>query len=504
MGIPSFSKRLLKSNRSISKKPDVIDNLYIDYNGMIHPSSHKVVQEIIESGKKYTSTEVTDRIITMCIKDLKNLIDFVKPTKSTFVAIDGVAPFAKLNQQRLRRFKSYSETTKIFDSCSITPGTPFMKKLQKALLALKISNVTFSFSDVPSEGEHKIMNRIRQELSENKQSIQPTRCVMGLDADLIMLTIALRLENLYILREEQDEQLIKTFGNWNYLSVEYITNIITKDIEERTNRTYTPEQFDCVIADYILICFFGGNDFLPHLPSCIIGCGGLDYFINSYFEYLKNGNDFLTKNSRINFNNLAKFLRKMLQVESKMAKNNINTLQKRCSDIKDIIGYKEPSWESRHYSHYFHLENLTKYGQMTMINDKDIFSITKEYIKTLEWVLVYYYGKCVDYRHYYQEHATPTIKAILFQLETLQNTVFESRPFCTEYEQLMCVLPPSSIKLVPLKYRKLMTSSDSQLAMYYPKKISFDTSYCSEEWQYKSVFLPVDFQEIIDKMAELI
>ena len=70
-------------------------------------------------------------------------------TKVFFMAVDGVAPRAKMNQQRSRRFRSAREaadnekkakqkgedlpTEKKFDSNVITPGTGFMVRLDRQL-----------------------------------------------------------------------------------------------------------------------------------------------------------------------------------------------------------------------------------------------------------------------------------------------------------------------------------------------------------------------------------
>ena len=74
------------------------------------------------------------------------------------MAVDGVAPRAKMNQQRGRRFRSAKEAEinekkardrgeKLpdevrFDSNSITPGTPFMVRLQEQLKYFVANKVT--------------------------------------------------------------------------------------------------------------------------------------------------------------------------------------------------------------------------------------------------------------------------------------------------------------------------------------------------------------------------
>lgn len=82
----------------------------------------------------------------------------IKPRKLFFMAIDGVAPRAKMNQQRGRRFRSAKDAEVLeekakkkgevlsnearFDSNCITPGTEFMARLNEALkyfIKLKIS-----------------------------------------------------------------------------------------------------------------------------------------------------------------------------------------------------------------------------------------------------------------------------------------------------------------------------------------------------------------------------
>ncbi len=80
---------------------------------------------------------------------MAQLFHAIKPTKLFFMAIDGPAPRAKMNQQRGRRFRSALSAQQAvaqaikegkempkepaFDSNTITPGTDFMDRLTKHL-----------------------------------------------------------------------------------------------------------------------------------------------------------------------------------------------------------------------------------------------------------------------------------------------------------------------------------------------------------------------------------
>ena len=93
------------------------------------------------------------------------------------IAFDGVAPVAKLEQQRTRRHKSIMEKKimeKIegkkarWNKTAITPGTHFMAKLNsfikgyfKSAKKFGVENIIVSGSDERGEGEHKLFQYIR-------------------------------------------------------------------------------------------------------------------------------------------------------------------------------------------------------------------------------------------------------------------------------------------------------------------------------------------------------
>ena len=116
--------------------------------------------------------------------------------------------------------------------------------------------------------------------------------VHGLDADLIMLALATHEPHFCILRElvlDKRKQkakeeagdkgptpfcLCKIWVLREYLHKEFVT----------ADWNMVPGGYDLekVIDDFVFMCFFVGNDFLPHLPAIEIRDGAIDMLIYAY------------------------------------------------------------------------------------------------------------------------------------------------------------------------------------------------------------------------------
>jgi 5'-3' exonuclease len=180
------------------------------------------------------------------------------------MAVDGVVPMAKIRQQRVRRFKSAWLRSQQadgggWDSNAITPGTAFMDRLTTVLEGLcREQGRGWIVSGVrePGEGEHKVMNWIRQVVGEKK--IQGPFLVYGLDADLILLSLLTMNQcqtQIFLLREKQEfgRNEVNKEGEQEY------TFMVLEEFQRRLGLSNLDD-----ILNYIGLMTLMGNDFLPH------------------------------------------------------------------------------------------------------------------------------------------------------------------------------------------------------------------------------------------------
>jgi len=319
MGIPRFyrwlSERYPLINEHITAEqiPE-FDNLYLDMNGIIHNCSHNNTGGLCVKEERDVFVEAFNYIA--------RLFHIIRPKKMLYMAIDGCAPRAKMNQQRSRRFRAANDaregrekaeqmgetiTGTQFDSNCITPGTEFMARLTEHLqffVCKKMQDdplwqgvtVVLSGADVPGEGEHKIMDYIRSAKAQPNYDPNLRHCLYGLDADLIMLSLASHEPHFALLREEVvfgrqqtqsvEQRMFMQKDRFQLLHISLVREYLDLEFAQPADRPsgYSLER---IIDDFLLFCVLVGNDFLPHLPFAEIGEGGLDDFFSTYKYHVR-------------------------------------------------------------------------------------------------------------------------------------------------------------------------------------------------------------------------
>ncbi|KAL8667788.1 MAG: hypothetical protein Q9202_000252 [Teloschistes flavicans] len=349
MGVPKFFRWMSERYPAISQliaenRIPEFDCLYLDMNGIIHNCTHSD-----SDSPTFRMTE--DKMFIQIFNYIEHLFGKIRPKQLFFMAIDGVAPRAKMNQQRARRFrtardaeaakeKAISQGAQMpaedaFDSNCITPGTEFMAKLTRQLkyfISKKISEdadwqgveIVLSGHEVPGEGEHKIMEYIR--LAKAQSDYDPNRrhCLYGLDADLIMLGLLSHDPHFCLLREEvtfgrQREKKSKELEHQNFYLMHLcvVREYLELEFQELHDVSSLGFPFDMerVIDDFILMAFFVGNDFLPNLPNLHINEGALALMFKVYKSVLPKAGGYINERGVINLERLALLLEELSDVE---------------------------------------------------------------------------------------------------------------------------------------------------------------------------------------------
>ncbi|PRQ56298.1 putative 5-3 exonuclease, 5'-3' exoribonuclease [Rosa chinensis] len=590
MGVPSFFRWLVNKYPKVVVKaieaggdqfldaslpnPNGIefDNLFLDMNGIIHPCFHP--EEDDDDGYGLAPPRTYEDVFNNIFEYIDRLFNIVRPRKLLYIAIDGVAPRAKMNQQRARRFKSamdknlavgeaegeklrqqfekegkkilLEQESEVSDSNIITPGTDFMYKLSKALhsyINLRLSQdsgwrdikVILSDANVPGEGEHKVMSFIRHQRTVPSYDPNTRHCLHGLDADLIMLSLATHEVHFSILRE--------------FLHVWILREYLELDMQIND----PPENFkfdlERIIDDFIFICFFAGNDFLPHMPTLEIHEGAIDLLMTVYKKEFKNIGGYLVdmiqvhdkKLGYIKLSRVEKFVLLIGAFEEKIFKKRSDIRERKLRRLcynndsieEDIdAGSSNFNFEAIEGSAVVSADNVSsseiventkefKQKLKASIRRKsDLFrngkittdkvrlgatgfkeryykckfsaespgeieskrkEVVKSYTEGLLWVLLYYFSGPPSWKWFYPFHYGP-FASDMKGLAQVKPQFQKGSPF-KPIDTLMAVLPPRSAHALPKDYRTLMTEECSTIIDFYPSDFEIDMDGKRFTWQ---------------------
>ncbi|CAN1130832.1 5'-3' exoribonuclease 3 [Linum perenne] len=623
MGIPSFYRWLadryplsvvdvveetptLENDRPVSVDVSLpnpngyeYDNLYLDMNGIIHPCFHP---EGLPPPKDY------DEVFQAMFMYIDRIFSIVRPRKLLYLAVDGVAPRAKMNQQRSRRFRAakdmedqaatkkaeglesgvnehgLTEQGNKLDSNIITPGTEFMELLSSALryyIHLRMNEepgwkgikVILSDASVPGEGEHKIISYIR--LQRNLPGFNPNtrHCLYGLDADLIMLALATHEIHFSVLREEvhnkhkvskdDDSGIVSTNSalfldqsahhishlRFQFLNIWVLREYLAYDL--RIPDSESKADLERVIDDFVFMCLFVGNDFLPHIPSLSISEGAIDLLMMLYRKEFVSMGGYLTDSYKINLARVEHFIqavgsyesvifRKRMQKEKVWERrNNSGSHRTRAVQHLDELGKdssmsgaaslaKEPQdssqvgrgvvalrsadgsminptaeadsvklgedgWRERYYLHKFQLNSENECERVQR-------ELVIKYVEGLSWVMHYYYEGVCSWQWFYPYHYAP-FASDFHDFGNLKIKFKLGKPF-KPFDQLMGVLPVASAHALPLAYGKLM-KDDSPIADLYPTNFEIDMDGKRFSWQGLCKLPFIDEARLLSEIAKV-
>ena len=478
MGIPSYFAHVLKKYPGVIKRLSelpCINNLYMDCNGMIYD----VVRQMQYKPENQAAYEA--EMLQRICESIDACIANIKPTDRVFIAFDGVAPVAKLNQQRERRYKSWylgeMETqrrrelaTKVeapkpaWNTSAITPGTKFMNALHKKLTeyydVTKNHNnqnnpkIILSSSNEPGEGEHKLFEYIREHAAEHADK---TTVIYGLDADLIMLCMShLHISRgIYLYRETPE--FVKSINvaldekERYYMDIPEFADAVVKNIRpgERIpspNHTIQPlGVWGALVVpqlDYIFMCFMLGNDFMPHFPALNIRTTGIATLMEAYRTVFKPDESIIQLHSAtsaspwsIHWPNYKKFVAHLAAQELTLIRKEHGTRDRQARHMRDTDKEDDVMHDvlmlpmtqrevERHINPFepgWERRYYTSLCDIHNADDKAIASLSRNYLEGMEWTFRYYTSGCVDWKWTYANHYPPLLADLVKHIPETYN-----------------------------------------------------------------------------------
>jgi 5'-3' exonuclease len=544
MGIPSYFSYIIKNHSNIIRNlqhhriyaKTVFHSLYMDCNSIIYDAVHTLEKTpyLQNSSRQYFEQSIIDAVVLR----IRDYITLISPINVLYIAFDGVAPLAKMDQQRTRRYKtafmsaiSYENTPNVFsnsgdnkwNTTAITPGTLFMSKLSKRIHSeftshINVKNIVVSTSTEPGEGEHKMFAYIRQHAQPHEHI-----AVYGLDSDLIMLSIlhSTLCRNIFIFRETPQfsksilpVHLRNDTAECLFLDIHALTSSI---LYEMGSREYNVQR----IYDYICISVLLGNDFLPHMVSLNLRGTGMELILQMYNEHIAKRRLYLVSEDRnIIWKNVKYFIGKLADIEhanivnefthrAKMAKRKYpeNTPEEREIVLQntpliyrgeeEYICPTEEFWESRYYrvcfrlfsrdGHSAGLDTQNERSSNTLVSD-----VCVNYLEGMEWVFRYYSEGCPHWRWKYKYIYPPLLSDLYRTIpeddrSLLSNIRHPNLPF-HPIVQLSYVTPPVSQVLLPAKMREWLNLKYPDL--FVPiHNTQFSWLFCKYFWE-SHVILP--------------
>jgi 5'-3' exonuclease len=501
MGLPSFLKFLSAKHASCIRyaPPPHCTRLYVDFNAIIHNAARECQDE----------GPITDAaVIAKTIQMTESLVERVSPKEGVLLAVDGLAPYSKMIQQRHRRYMSAWRQEQLgtqgaWDTNAITPGTAFMNELGRALQTVADAHENWELSDAsePGEGETKIFRALK-----SQPAAQGDICVVhGTDADLILRALLHMSYGygpyIYVMRDLDR-------GRAMYIDIETF----------RQHVCAVMANGHAGILDYVFLLELVGNDFIPCLSYLNHKPFAVPFLVALYKELVVKNKQQLCSwaddgKPRIHWDTFGAVLHAIALQEDgriltshdhfvamvpKGRANERERLDNICSWIKEPAEFDphRPGWR---YG----------YGKLLLGLDdphgRDRYTACAPYLQGLHWMLTYYV--CLDAPGgwgYPFGYSPTALDLDLFLQMTLERGELPSvmagadKPFATDDPrfQLCVVLPPQSMALLPRELRSLMTDPEQECVAYYPWKFAFLTYLKQYFWEVYPLLPPIDVERL--------
>ena len=545
MGVPEFYKWLSARDRSfhgdIILPADTnsirdVDTLSLDMNGIIHTVAQMVFNygeyennqygQFLED-KAYRRRDLEELFKIRLSGKLTEIVESFNP-RILLICVDGVAPVAKIKQQRQRRYKAQSSEghlrTNGFHTAEVTPGTEFMNLVNETIRNWKLmmdfqsyrrTTILYSSHNINGEGEAKIFQILNRLL--NSQSVDDllsyniidqypaiwdtsVNIIHGLDADLTYYSLLHDNLIIYLYREGQRNE---------YINIPKLRKSILSELGQNIG-----------IQDFVVGNFLGGNDFLPRIPFAKFTHKFPDHVIaalSTLSEPLINYHD-KYQQYILNMKSLLKFISYFSQNSQRYYQELLDNPpfhQYEAIAASKVTKVSPANEGARTYNeidipslaHNWYLRELfpglKDFSSLSYDPENPLFpsgdelmglsqTMCFDYLVTFNWIINYYLTNQPKY-WWYPHNFPPLIEDIVEYIRNdiedqkvnryFMHNIFYEEEFVAQNHQLLLVIPPALKDILPQKYHEVY-ENDSMVDMY-PTQISYIHDGAIQDWDTK-------------------
>jgi 5'-3' exonuclease len=239
---------------------------------------------------------------------------------------------------------------------------------------------------------------------------------------------------------------------------------------EKIKKELTTES---AIEDFILLCFLVGNDFLPQLPSLEILNDGIDLMIEAYKKTcIPTG---LVNKNTIQLNGLffRRFCAELATYEEDALK--IKYLKRKSYHNDELLN---EFFTERDQKVFCNFEGYKNAYYNKKLKGVSVERVCDEYLKGIQWVIQYYCTGVPCWSWFYPFSYGPFAADLVHS--NSKPYLFSYTPPLEIFEQLLAVLPPRSVNILP---RCLQSLPLKELSMFYPDKCIVDVSGKRADWE---------------------
>lgn len=265
------------------------------------------------------------------------------------------------------------------------------------------------------------------------------------------------------------------------------------------------------------MCFFLGNDFMPHFPAVNIRTGGITKLLDAYKATIgATHGKVLTDGTNIYWPHVKEFVsflaireESFLKAEMKLrdrrskyarAPSESDTVKEKLQTLDNLPSYERSvekfinpfnhGWKDRYYKALFN----------GATSEKSRYDVCTNYLEGLEWTTMYYNTSCSHWRWKYNYHYPPLLSDLVKVIPSgnerlLPATIDQPVGMLV---QLCYVLPHNSLHFLP---EYLLTEILSLRRGFYPVSADFLWSFCKYFWEAHVALPEVNVEDLI-KLVE--